>query len=165
MWPTFREAATRLIKLVPGLKVIVAARDSCRGLEGWDVWPDRPREVLAAADVALCKSGTIALEAAIHDIPMVVAYRMHPITYAVARRAVRVKHVSLVNILADDDLVPEFIQGDATPEALADSVGELLDRTGEGAQRQRSGFASVRRVIGAPGAGRRVAELTIRLVA
>ncbi len=165
LWPTFSEAARRVAAAVVGLKVIVGARMRYPGFEDRGVWHEDTHTVLAAADVALCKSGTVTLEAAIHGTPMVIAYRMHPLTFAVARRLVRVHHVGLVNILAGRAVVPEFIQRAATPEALANAIIELLDSAGSAAERQRAALADIRGRLGSPGAGRRVAEMAMRLVA
>jgi len=80
------------------------------------------RLAMAASDVVLCASGTATLEAMLLKKPMVVAYRMAPLTYHIVRRLVKVRYVSLPNLLAGQDLVPEFIQHRATPKNLADAI-------------------------------------------
>lgn len=82
---------------------------------------------LAACDAVLIASGTATLEALLHKRPMVVAYRLAPLTYWLLKRLVKSPYVSLPNLLADRLLVPELIQDQATPEVLADSVLSLLD--------------------------------------
>lgn len=86
-------------------------------------------QAMAAADVVLLASGTATLEAALVGRPMVVAYRLAPLTYTIAKtlRLVRVPHFSLPNLLTPEPLVDEFVQHDATPEALAKSLQALLD--------------------------------------
>jgi lipid-A-disaccharide synthase len=84
------------------------------------------REALAACDVALAASGTVTLEAALTRRAMVIAYRVAPMTYAIAKRLIRVPHVGLPNILCDEAVVPEFLQEDATPENLAQALGNML---------------------------------------
>lgn len=84
------------------------------------------REALAACDVALAASGTVTLEAALTRRAMVIAYRVAPLSHWIARRLIRVPHVGLPNILCGGAVVPEFLQDDATPENLAQAVGNLL---------------------------------------
>src|SRR5690606_34776966 len=84
---------------------------------------------MAAADVVLLASGTAALEAALVGRPLVAAYRLAPASYALAKglKLVKVRHFTLPNLLTDEPLVPEFLQRDANPEALAQAVRALLD--------------------------------------
>lgn len=83
-------------------------------------------EALAASEVAIATSGTVTLEAALWRCPMVIAYRVAPISYAIAKRVIKVKYIGLPNILADRWIVPEFVQHDMTPENLAQATLNLL---------------------------------------
>lgn len=161
LWPVFRDAARWLRGAVPELAVVVAAAPGARYPDAAEVvvWPGDPAVLHAAADAALCKAGTTTLEAALAGLPLVIAYRMHPVTYAAARRAVRVPYVGLVNLLAGRSVAPELLQAAATPAALGRSVLPLLDRESAAARAQRLAFAEVRDAMGPPGAARRVAEL------
>jgi lipid-A-disaccharide synthase len=94
-----------------------------------------PHEALAAADVALVASGTATLEAALIKTPMVIAYRQSALSWMVMRRMGYLPYVGLPNILAGALLVPEFLQDQATPGALANALLELLHDTG--AQRRQ----------------------------
>ena len=91
------------------------------------VFDGRAQEAMAAADVVLLASGTAALEALLVGRPMVVAYRLAPISYALVKPLVRVPYCSLPNHLAGRPVVPELIQGAATPEALGQAVLEYLE--------------------------------------
>ena len=91
----------------------------------------RSHDVLEACDVALLASGTITLEAMLFKRPMVVAYRMNWLTFAMLRALVRVRFAALPNLLANEALVPELLQGDCTPERLAHAVRGWL---GDGAR-------------------------------
>jgi lipid-A-disaccharide synthase len=106
----------------------------------------RARVALAACDVALIASGTATLEAMLINRPMVVAYRLAPATYALVKafRIVKVPHFSLPNLLAGEDLVPEFLQGEATPERLATALGDWL-ASPDGRQALRERFSGLHR--------------------
>src|SRR5207247_9909869 len=83
--------------------------------------------VFGAADAGICKSGTTTLEAAIADLPMVITYRVHPISSFIAFRLVQVPWVGLVNLVAGYEVAPEFLQRRATADDLAGGVLPLLD--------------------------------------
>lgn len=125
------------------------------------ILPHDRGEGVAAADVALCSSGTATLEAAVLGTPAVVVYRLSRATYLLARKLVRLPHFSLVNIVAGKNIVPELIQDDVNGERIARSVRELT----EPASRDRiaAELAEVRKKLGEPGAGRRAAEEIVRL--
>jgi lipid-A-disaccharide synthase len=87
------------------------------------------REAIAAADVVLTASGTATLETLLLKRPMVVAYRLHPLTYHLVKwlKLVKVPHVAMANLLAGRALAPEFLQGDCSPERLAPALLAYLD--------------------------------------
>jgi lipid-A-disaccharide synthase len=87
------------------------------------------REVIAAADVVLLASGTAALEALLLGRPMVVAYKVAPVTAWIARRLVKLPYFTLPNLLAGKPLIPEFFQEQATVDILEQSVLDLLNDT------------------------------------
>jgi lipid-A-disaccharide synthase len=84
---------------------------------------------IAASDMVLLASGTASLQAALLAKPMVAAYRLAPLTYAIAKvfKLVKVPYFSLPNLITEEALVPEFIQSAANPHSLADAVAALLD--------------------------------------
>jgi lipid-A-disaccharide synthase len=166
-WSLFRDTALEVRRRLPGLRVVVAGSWSVRGEEddGFRYWDGDPAVVFAAADAALCKSGTTTLEAALGNVPLVIAYRMHPATFAVARHLVRLPYVGLVNLIAGRIVAPEFLQEAARPDLLAAALLPLLDGEGREASSQRDGFALVRDRLGHPGAARRVALLADGLAA
>ena len=139
----FMATAAWLESRVPDLTVAVAiASDSIAELFheatfGLDVSrakliPQKAREILAAADVVLTASGTASLEALLTKRPMVVAYKMVPLTYWLLRRlgVSKLPYFSLPNLLAGRALVPEFVQGQVRPDVLGPAVLGALDGTG-----------------------------------
>lgn len=84
---------------------------------------------IVAADVVLLASGTASLQTALYGRPMVAAYKLSPLTYLMHRlfKLVKVKYFAMPNLLTDEPMVPEFLQDDATPEALSAAVAELLN--------------------------------------
>ena len=84
------------------------------------------REAMIASDAALLASGTAALECMLAKCPMVVGYRMKPVTFWLAERLVKTDYVSLPNLLAGRELVPELLQDDCQPERLAAALEPLL---------------------------------------
>lgn len=91
------------------------------------VYDGQAQSVMAASDAILIASGTAVLEAALHKKPLVVSYKMAPLSFAIISRMVKVKYVSLPNLLADRELVPEVLQDDATPENLRAFMKKALD--------------------------------------
>jgi lipid-A-disaccharide synthase len=119
--------------------------------------------VLASADVALTASGTATVQAALHDTPMVIVYRMAPLSYQLARRVVSLDTIGMVNLIAGEMIAPEFVQDAFTPEAVArEAISMLTDR--DRAARIRARLATVRERLGGPGASRRAAEAILRMI-
>jgi lipid-A-disaccharide synthase len=125
---------------------------------------DDARALLRHAAAALVKSGTATLEAALECTPTVVAYRTSPLTWAVARLALRTRYVSLPNLVAGAPVVPELLQRDATPARLAQALVPLLDPDSPERAAQLTGFRTVRGRLGSPGAAGRVADIAMQLL-
>lgn len=158
----FVATARELERRVPGLQVIVGGAPTVR-LDAarcpYPIVKDGSADVLRAATAALCKSGTTTLEAAVADCPLVIAYRTSSLTYQIARRVVKIPHIGLVNIVAGEGLVPEFVQDALVPAQVADALGPLLEEASAPRERMRAGLARVRSALGTPGAARRVAAM------
>ncbi len=106
-------------------------------------------DAFAASAAALTKSGTSTLELALANVPMVVTYRINPLSHQIVKRVVRVKYASILNLLLDRPVVPELLQYDSRPDRLAAELGRLLtDRDAVAAQRQ--GFAEALTMLRPP---------------
>ena len=111
----------------------------------------------AGLDLVISSSGTATLENALLGLPMVVVYKMSWLTYAVARALIKVRYISMANLLAGRGLVPELIQQEATPQNVARAALGLLEDPRRYAQ-LRQDLLALRRVLGEPGAARRAAD-------
>jgi lipid-A-disaccharide synthase len=117
-------------------------------------------EVLSSADVAVLASGTVTVQAALHGCPMVIVYRVGPLTYTLGKPLLHVDTYGMVNLVAGARVVPELIQDDFTPEAAAaEALKVLLDPAH--AAKVKADLAAVRGKLGTAGASRRAAEAVI----
>ena len=149
----FFDAAERLRALRPGVRFVLPCASAQRRaqLEALLVGRDLPvmlldgrsHEALAACDAVLIASGTATLEALLYKRPMVVAYRLAPLTFWILKRMVKSPYVSLPNLLAQRLLVPELLQDEATAEALATTLSPLID----GGEEQTRGFDEIHRTL------------------
>lgn len=124
---------------------------------------NRTYEIMAHSDAVLVASGTATLETALLGTPMVILYKMSPISYLIGRALVRVKHFGLVNIVAGRKIVPELLQKEATGERMAKEVLTLL---GSDAKRQqvKRDLQEVYRKLGEPGATERAANSVVEFM-
>jgi len=122
----------------------------------------RADDVLSVADVALVASGTATVQAALHECPMVVVYRLSPLTYRLGRPFVRVKTFAMANLVAGRQVVPELIQDDFIPARVADEALKVLTDPAVAA-RVRNDLADVRSRLGQPGASRRAASAVLEV--
>ena len=123
-------------------------------------------DAMAASDLALAASGTVALELALARLPTVIAYRMNVITNMIARRVVKLDHVNLVNILLKREAVPEYILENCTADNLARGLAELF-RSDEKRAQQIVSYKEAMLQLGEGGAapGARAAEIILKLIA
>jgi lipid-A-disaccharide synthase len=164
LMPVFRETIARLQNDVPNLIPVIAAAPGIADAvaaqaEDWAVEPIIIRDTtarydaFAAARAALTKSGTSTLELAMAGVPMAVTYRVNPLSAAIGRRLIKVRHVAMINLLAGAELVPELLQENAAPEKLSATLRALLTEPAAAAA-QRAGFAQALATLRAPaGAG------------
>jgi len=136
--PVFRAAIERLRRRYPALHVVIPTvstvhEEVAAAAKDWGVravavrGADQKYDAFAASNAALAASGTVTLEVALANLPMVVTYRVNPLTHAIVRRLVKVRFANLLNIVLDRPAIPELLQHDCTPERLARELTQLLD--------------------------------------
>src|SRR5229473_4948872 len=169
--PVLRQACSRIRRETQAQFVLAAAPGaniaSLRG--GWSA--ELPLKIvlgqtynaLAAADAAIVSSGTATIEAALLDVPMVVVYRVTPLTALLAKPLVRTPFFSMVNLIAGKRAVPELIQNDFTPTRVAAEILRLLNDP-SAREALRRDLAEVRQRLGPPGAVERAADAILQLL-
>jgi lipid-A-disaccharide synthase len=178
--PLFGAALAQVLAARPAARVLVptlAARAAqVRALVA--NWPGAPvvldaattppaarRAAFAAADAALAASGTVALELAAQGTPMVIGYRMNPLTEMLVRRMLRIDTVTLVNLVSQSRAVPEFLGPACTPEALAGALARLLDDPRARDEQARAMALTMDRLgRGGEAPGRRAARAVIEVI-
>lgn len=116
-------------------------------------------DILAYAEAALVTSGTATLEAALFEVPQVVCYKGSAISYAIAKRLVKVDYISLVNLIAEEEMVKELIQQDLNTASLIQELSKILD--GQHRSKIKSDYKRLKMLLGNVGASERLAELVL----
>jgi lipid-A-disaccharide synthase len=169
--PVMRDGVELLRRRHPDVDVALVRADSVSeellreiggpAVDGWTLVSGPHLALLASSDVLLVASGTATVEGLLARVPMVVVYRVNPLTFFLAKRLVKVAHVAMANIVSDAGsgarTVPELIQRDATPERIAAEVGAFLDDPSR-ALAAREALARGAADLGPPGAAARAAD-------
>ena len=174
--PVFGQTLARLGQSWPHLRAVVPTVETVAGAVTAAArrWPvpalvlrgDAEKfDAFAAADAGLAASGTVTLELAMANTPMVVAYKVNPVTGWLARRLIRTRYVNLMNLVLDREAVPERLQDNCTPDELAETLFHLLT-DGAAQQAQRAAFAEVLGKIGRNGLApsERAAEVVLSVI-
>ncbi|TVQ49610.1 MAG: lipid-A-disaccharide synthase [Saprospirales bacterium] len=132
-----------------------------KGSKNVRILTDRQYDLFAHCNAALVKSGTSTLEAALLNVPQTVIYKANPISYSIAKRLVKVKYISLVNLILDEKLIEECIQGDVNAQRMARQFEQLHDPTDQ--QRIKNGYQRLREKLGGAGASDRAAEEVVKV--
>lgn len=172
-FPPILEACAILAREVPGLQFVHAAAPHLPAglLAAYSARPgvvikrvsEATYDALAAADAAIVASGTATIEAALLGTPMVVVYRVTRATAAILRRMLRTPFISMANLVAGRRIVPELIQNDFTPSAVAAEIRYLLESP-DSRDAMTAGLGEVRAKLGPAGAIERAAEIFARML-
>ena len=168
-------AAQRLTRQIPKLKFAVSLAptvkrelvDSVIKTHGGNIRSEIISEgvdqVFQRCGFAIVASGTVSLEAAISGTPMVIIYRVSPLSYWLGRVLIHVRHIGLVNLIAGREIVPELIQGEASPQNIAAKVAAMLSDAA-GLNQLRNQLRSTVSALGGPGASARTAAVAMALL-
>lgn len=163
----FRRIAERVVDARPDVLPVFSRASGLDASQfhdtGFPVVEDT-RALMRHSAVGLVKSGTSTLEMAIEGTPFVVAYRTSRLTEALARRVMHVDHIALPNLIADERVIPEFLQDEVRPESVAPILIEMLDDGSGVRSRQLDALAGIRARLGQPGASDRVAAIAGELL-
>jgi lipid-A-disaccharide synthase len=173
MLPTMVAVAESLSRQVKGIRFAVPVASSVgrelvegivRGAEAEiAVVSDRLRDVLDEATLVITASGTVTLEAAIAGTPMIIVYRLSPLSYWIAKRLIHVEHIGLVNLVGEASIVPELIQHDASVENISDQALAMIRDEHRLAQ-MRGALHRVAEKLGVPGASERAAKVAVGML-
>jgi lipid-A-disaccharide synthase len=159
------KAVEFIVSRAPGigsgvLETIVKHHPMANNIE---IVADDIAEVLKRSDLIIAASGTVTLQAALYGTPMVIIYKVSPLSAWVAGALVRVNHIGLVNLVAGKEIVPEFLQHQASPENLASAVIGMLD-DGPNLARLKNELLELRNALGGAGASLRVADIAMQML-
>ena len=162
--PTMAAAVPLIRARVPGVQFVIARAPGLGdelfapffGVKRPGIVEGRANDVLASCDVAITASGTATVQAALHERPMVVVYRLAPLEYRLGKRFVSVDMYAMPNLLAGKRIVPELIQDGFTADRVADETVSLLTHSERHAE-MRTALRIVRERLGGPGASSRAA--------
>lgn len=173
LFPVILESAQLLRERYPGIQFILPLASS---LTDGDIAPqleasgldvtvarDRVYDVMQVCDAIVTVSGTVTLEIALMGVPMVIIYKVSPLTYQVGKRLIRVDHIGICNIVAGARVVPELIQDEASADRIAAEIGRYLDDSAH-AEKTRAGLAMVKEKLGTGGCSERVAGIILEML-
>lgn len=173
--PVMLDAARILAERINNIKFVISLAPAVekqyveaiiakhKAIINFEMIEGRVDEVFEKCRLVVAASGTVTLESAISGTPMVIIYKLSPISYWLGRVLIRVKHIGLVNLIADKRVVPELLQGEASPSKIADTVFEMLNDV-PGLERLRNELLSTRDMLGEPGASERVADIALNML-
>jgi lipid-A-disaccharide synthase len=165
--PPLTKIAEKLISLLPEIEVVFSLPDGSsifNPAERIRSYAGDSHELIACCDCLLTKSGTAVLEAAVLGIPMIVCYRLSWLNYLLARMFIQTRYISLVNLLMDSQVVPEFVQGDVNQKNIIPIVEELLDPTSSRRRSMIENFEEVRDKLGKHRTSAEVAEIAYSMI-
>jgi lipid-A-disaccharide synthase len=128
-----------------------------------EIISDPVQDVFKRCSLVVAASGTVTLQAALHGVPMVIIYKVSPLSFWFGRALVRVNNIGLVNLIAGNEIAPELVQYHASAVNIAATVSDLMtDSTRR--RRMRQELVNIRDLLGGPGASERVADIALEMI-
>jgi lipid-A-disaccharide synthase len=134
-----------------------------KGSAKLEIVSEHVRKIFERSRVVIAVSGTVTLESAISGTPMVIIYKVSPVSYWLGRAMIQVKHIGLVNLITGKKIVPELIQDQASPDRIADTVFNMLSDAAN-LERLKLELLQVKDILGGPGASARVADIALGML-
>ncbi|MCB2148049.1 MAG: lipid-A-disaccharide synthase [Deltaproteobacteria bacterium] len=173
--PVMLEAAKLIKRRLPAARFVVSCSESIQDDLVMDIVSQNAStleieiikgpvsEVFGRSRMLVAASGTVTLEAALYGIPMVIVYKVSPLSYWLGKRLIKVKHIGIVNLIVQKELLPELIQDNASPQTIADTVIAMISDQ-ERLRQIEQELSSVRDLLGGAGASDRVARIALDLI-
>jgi lipid-A-disaccharide synthase len=133
------------------------------GTDAFEIISGDVRKIFEKSKIVVAASGTVTLEAAISGAPMIIIYKVSPVSYFLGKNMIQVKHIGLVNLIAGKEIVPELIQREASPNRIANLVIKMLSDP-SGLKTLVKELLSIRKKLGGPGASERVSDIAFRML-
>ncbi len=173
--PVMLEAANIVRRQLPAVRFVVSCSESIKddlvmdlvrqhasGLE-IETIKGSVVDVFRQSQMLVAASGTVTLEAALYGIPMVIIYKVSPLSYWLGKRLIKVKHIGIVNLIVQKELLPELIQDSASPQTIAETVTAMISDPERLKQIEKELFC-IRDLLGGAGASDRVARIALNLI-
>jgi lipid-A-disaccharide synthase len=173
--PVMLEAAKIIRRQLPTARFVVSCSDSIKdarvmnfvkqhgSMLDIEIIKGSVVDVFRQSQLLVAASGTVTLEAALYGIPMVIVYKVSPLSYWLGKRLIKVKHIGMVNLIVQKELLPELIQDNASPQTIAETVTAMIDDPSR-LRRIEKELTGIKEHLGGAGASDRVARIALDLI-